>query len=344
MALTWSFTASVASTVSGTAVRAGLSSYSRSQLLSLAFPIVYAIPIFNVFGNLAHDWMWWYVTRRFAEGGADPSSQVHPVVLVHWAGNHNGTPHNREYESRTRNKLTLAVPPMLTDSVQGMLFGWAVLSPLAKHNGWAPGPVSSTVDGARGWILWPALAIMMAESILSISMVAISTLFPPPTVEDTTDSVDAAGASDVAGGSTKGEDEADMRLVLGGVVLSCVSCVLLVARIFGEAGIQWWATVIALLLASLFSILGCAHSLSAPPWTSLTRLCTARVRALGETDLNPCESCPVARAPLTASPTAASLPSERLASSYLLSCSPETSLRTWWREVSPRPARNRLGI
>jgi hypothetical protein len=32
---------------------------SPSQLLSLAFPVVYAIPIFNVFGNLAHNWLWW---------------------------------------------------------------------------------------------------------------------------------------------------------------------------------------------------------------------------------------------------------------------------------------------
>lgn len=29
------------------------------QLLSLAFPVVYAIPIFNVFGNMAHNWLWW---------------------------------------------------------------------------------------------------------------------------------------------------------------------------------------------------------------------------------------------------------------------------------------------
>jgi hypothetical protein len=33
----------------------------RMQLLSLAFPVIYALPLFNVFGNLAHDWLWWYV-------------------------------------------------------------------------------------------------------------------------------------------------------------------------------------------------------------------------------------------------------------------------------------------
>ena len=43
----------------------------------------------------------------------------------------------------------------------GMLVGWGILSPLAKNSGWAPGKVSDSTDGARGWILWIALAIMV---------------------------------------------------------------------------------------------------------------------------------------------------------------------------------------
>jgi hypothetical protein len=35
----------------------------------------------------------------------------------------------------------------------GMFVGWAVLSPLSKHSGWAPGNVGSNTDGARGWIV-----------------------------------------------------------------------------------------------------------------------------------------------------------------------------------------------
>ena len=35
----------------------------------------------------------------------------------------------------------------------GMFVGWAVLSPLAKLRGWAPGHVGSSIDGARGWIV-----------------------------------------------------------------------------------------------------------------------------------------------------------------------------------------------
>lgn len=35
----------------------------------------------------------------------------------------------------------------------GMVVGWAMLSPLSKQLGWAPGLVSSTTDGSRGWIV-----------------------------------------------------------------------------------------------------------------------------------------------------------------------------------------------
>lgn len=45
--------------------------------------------------------------------------------------------------------------PVTLSMTAGMLVGWAVLSPLSKFNGWAPGPVSSTTNGARGWIVSP---------------------------------------------------------------------------------------------------------------------------------------------------------------------------------------------
>lgn len=172
-----------------------------------------------------------------------------------------------------------------------MLFGWAFLSPLSKYAGWAPGPVSSSVDGARGswllrrqlapltllvctgWILWPALAIMMAESILSITMVALSSVWAPlkkkhlvkavvqPYEEDDDDFDD-----DVEEVETEADErEADMRVVGGGVVLSCILCVALVGVVFGEEGIKWWATIIALVLASIFSILGYDAPYLSPP-------------------------------------------------------------------------------
>ena len=35
----------------------------------------------------------------------------------------------------------------------GMVVGWAVLGPMAKQLGWAPGPTGSTTTGVRGWIV-----------------------------------------------------------------------------------------------------------------------------------------------------------------------------------------------
>ncbi|KAI5481308.1 hypothetical protein MNV49_004930 [Pseudohyphozyma bogoriensis] len=194
-------------------------------LVSLAFPVVYAIPLFDVLHRgLAHNWLWWF-TPSFSYVGQG---------------------------------IIMGFPTTASMNI-GMICGWAFLSPLAKYMGWAPGPVSSSNDGARGWLLWPALAVMMAESILSLSMYTVTTLFPAPT--PLLISPDAQEEEIDAG------DEPSKPLVVGGVVLSTLSCVLLVAWIFGQEGIKWWATVIALILASIFSVLG--------------------VRALGETDLNP---------------------------------------------------------
>ena len=52
-----------------------------------------------------------------------------------------------------------------------MLVGWAILSPLSKNAGWAPGPVGDMTSGARGWILWTSLAIMCTDSLVSLAPV-----------------------------------------------------------------------------------------------------------------------------------------------------------------------------
>ncbi|PGH09383.1 hypothetical protein AJ79_05695 [Helicocarpus griseus UAMH5409] len=55
----------------------------------------------------------------------------------------------------------------------GAILGWGVLSPLAKHRGWAPGPVSDWENGSKGWIVWISLAIMLADSIISLGWLMI---------------------------------------------------------------------------------------------------------------------------------------------------------------------------
>ncbi|BCS18486.1 OPT family oligopeptide transporter [Aspergillus puulaauensis] len=55
----------------------------------------------------------------------------------------------------------------------GAVLGWGILSPLAKARGWAPGPVDSWEDGSKAWIVWVSLAIMLADSIVSLGWLVV---------------------------------------------------------------------------------------------------------------------------------------------------------------------------
>lgn len=55
----------------------------------------------------------------------------------------------------------------------GAFLGWGVLSPLAKSRGWAPGPVESWEDGSKAWIVWISLAIMLADSLVTLGWLVV---------------------------------------------------------------------------------------------------------------------------------------------------------------------------
>lgn len=54
----------------------------------------------------------------------------------------------------------------------GAILGWGVLSPLAKNKGWAPGPIGDWESGSKGWIVWTSLAIMLADAVVSLGLIA----------------------------------------------------------------------------------------------------------------------------------------------------------------------------
>ncbi|KAG5352903.1 hypothetical protein C0989_012293 [Termitomyces sp. Mn162] len=137
---------------------------------------------------------------------------------------------------------------------------WAILSPLSKFSGWAPGPVGDMTDGARGWILWTALGIMCADSFVSLL---------PVLIDYVVDSFSQRGQDSEV---YQYETETEERLVpspwvLGGLLTSIFVGTFLVWAVFGHDGIKPWATVLGFILGGMLSIFG--------------------VRALGETDLNP---------------------------------------------------------
>lgn len=58
-------------------------------------------------------------------------------------------------------------PSVTLNMLAGSVSGWAVLSPLAASKGWAPGKVGDWKTGARGWITWISLAVMIADTGVS---------------------------------------------------------------------------------------------------------------------------------------------------------------------------------
>ncbi|KAG2415169.1 hypothetical protein HFD88_006360 [Aspergillus terreus] len=72
----------------------------------------------------------------------------------------------------------------------GAVLGWGILSPLAKARGWAPGPVNSWEDGSKAWIVWVSLAIMLADSLVSLGWLVLK-----PTIRHAPKLVSAAASS-----------------------------------------------------------------------------------------------------------------------------------------------------
>ncbi|POS82803.1 hypothetical protein EPUL_005108, partial [Erysiphe pulchra] len=185
----------------------------------------------------------------------------------------------------------------------GASIGWGILSPLAKYRGWAPGPVDNWESGGKGWIMWISLAIMFADSIISLGYIGLSPVvkYSYSYLPKLYNLVDESGWRGLLGTKICSHDKKGYTHVLGredhvsseditltdeepnepdvplencvknrtvciSGVLSIVFCVLSIYISFGPL-IPIYATVLAILMALLLSIMG--------------------VRALGETDLNP---------------------------------------------------------
>lgn len=177
----------------------------------------------------------------------------------------------------------------------GAVVGWAILSPLAKNRGWAPGPVDDWETGSKGWIVWVSLAIMLADSIVNLGWLVLRpTLRYGPSIARSTlekykqssdikqfvwSHVQSNHQYSNLGGQdadSKDNDEPpddapphhliSTKAVSIWLPLSLILCVVCVHITFGEY-MPLSLNILALLLALLLSIMG--------------------VRALGETDLNP---------------------------------------------------------
>ncbi|KAF7597542.1 hypothetical protein BBP40_000020 [Aspergillus hancockii] len=105
-------------------------------LFSYFVPQVRDIPIFGL--SLAHNWLW----------TLNPS----PAYI---------------------GQGIIMGPSTCMHMLFGAVLGWGILSPFAKARGWAPGPVDSWEDGSKAWIVWISLAIMLADSIVSLGWLVL---------------------------------------------------------------------------------------------------------------------------------------------------------------------------
>jgi hypothetical protein len=56
----------------------------------------------------------------------------------------------------------------------GAVIVWAVLSPIAKTKGWAPGPIDDWETGNRGWTIWVSLGVILGDSLVGVCWILVS--------------------------------------------------------------------------------------------------------------------------------------------------------------------------
>ncbi|BDA51281.1 Putative oligopeptide transporter YGL114W [Coccomyxa sp. Obi] len=134
----------------------------------------------------------------------------------------------------------------------GAVLGYGILGPYARARGWAPGAIMDWKTGATGWILWVSLAIMLGDSLTSLSLLVIS----------------STKCSKGAVVETERERDGCRPIPtswwVGGLAASTVLCTAVMVPLLG---LRLHEPVAAVAVALLVAVLA--------------------VRALGQTDLNP---------------------------------------------------------
>lgn len=161
-------------------------------------------------------------------------------------------------------QFTLYVSPMLWGAgilvgmrvsvslVVGALVAWAGLAPLVEDLEWVDRSLSFAT-GAAGWILWPGVAIMVADAMTSLALSSGTVL---RTLRR------GKGAD---GGSLEDPKEAiPNKWWLGGLLAASILTITTMELMFD---IEWYLTLIAIVLSSVLAAIA--------------------TRSTGETDINP---------------------------------------------------------
>jgi len=137
--------------------------------------------------------------------------------------------------------------------VAGAVVAWAVLAPSVEALGWVTGPTMSYASGSRGWILWPGVAIMVADALMSLILNGGSIVRSF-----------RLGKGDPEDGGENPKERIPNSWWLGGLAVASLLTMVTVQAVFG---IDWYLTLIAIVISSV--------------------LATIATRSTGETDINP---------------------------------------------------------
>ena len=188
----------------------------------------------------------------------------------------------------------LAIPSHM---FAGTVVGWAILAPLAKRKGWAPGPIEDWESGSRAWIMWISLSGLMADAVVNLIWLGFHPLYallrprtigeqhleinpssPDATVQPDSDEDPSHAETRLLNSApsrptsrsktTSGTRVTPSTTALLGMafLVSTVICVIAVHVLF-QSKFRWYYTLVATLLSLPMAVIG--------------------IRALAEADWNP---------------------------------------------------------
>lgn len=108
----------------------------RQSLVSYFLPILRQVPVFGV--PAARDWLW--------------SLDISPAYVGYGI---------------------IIGPSVTAYMLIGAIIGWGILSPVAKYQGWAPGPVGDWENGSRAWILWVGMGLILGDTIVGLGWISL---------------------------------------------------------------------------------------------------------------------------------------------------------------------------
>lgn len=133
----------------------------------------------------------------------------------------------------------------------GAIVAWGILGPLAVDAGWVSDKIMSYKEGPRGWVLWPGVALMVTDALMSLLMSYKSIL-------NTFKKVDTSHIKE------QEDHKIPTKYVLGGLTLASILTCVLAKFLFD---IHPMLTILAIIMSAVLSMIA--------------------TRSTGETDINP---------------------------------------------------------